>query len=517
MSFESLPGMKFAKDNHRVPILRASYLFISLGEYFMRLSPRIKQDFPVIVSRNSNGSSATLSNLSLGGAFLRAHLPAPKIGDSISFKYFLQGCGCLEHQGRITRNAAEGIAVAFYDLDAPTKVKLWGYIAERLKDLGECPYCGNPLGKLSSECSHCGWNLEFHSPVYLEYHQKTCLLRSLQSKAERLSAEQLCRVVDLLDPDVSRQPGTDAFPEFVGTSPAMKKVYVKIRKVAPTDVPVLILGETGTGKELTALAIHQRSTRKEKAFIPINCAAIPENLLEAELFGYEKGSYTGAHARKLGKFEYADGGTLFLDEIAEITPILQVKLLRFLENQVVERIGALAGKRVDVRFISATNCNLQSAVASGRFRPDLFYRLETFAIELPPLRERGEDTLLLGQYFLKQFCRQMGVAREFSPEAFRAMKDYGWPGNVREVANKIRKALVMSSSHFLNPADLDLSDSGVCDQEPWHPENGNGRGMIEKQRVIEALELCRHNISKTAKILGVSRPTVYSLKRKYEI
>jgi DNA-binding NtrC family response regulator len=423
----------------------------------------------------------------------------------------------LEHRGRITRKDPEGIAVVFYDLDGPTKVKLWGYIAERLKGLGECPYCGHPLGKLPSECSQCGWNLEFHSPAYLEYHQKTCLLRNLQSKAQGLSVEQLRRAVDLLEPDVSPQSGTDAFPEFVGTSQAMKEVYVRIRKVAPTDVPVLILGESGTGKELTALAIHQRSTRKEKAFVPINCAAIPENLLEAELFCYEKGSYTGAHARKLGKFEYADGGTISLDEIAEISPLLQVKLLRFLENQVVETIGSLAGKKVNVRFLAATNCDLQSAMASGRFRPDLFYRLEAFIITLPPLRERGEDVLLLAQYFLKQFCREMGEVQEFSDEALRAIKDYGWPGNVREIANKIRKALIMSSNHFLKPADLDLSDPGVCDQKPRHPENGNSRGKIEKQRVIETLELCRYNISKPANMLGITRPTVYSLRRKYEI
>jgi DNA-binding NtrC family response regulator len=483
----------------------------------MRLYPRVKQDLPVILNGKFPASTATLSNLSLGGAFLRGQMPAAKIGDPLSLKYYLQGYGYLEHRGKTTRKNHEGVAVAFYDLDSPTKVKLWGYIAERLRDLVECPYCGHPHAKLPQKCAQCGWNLEFHSPVYLEYHQKTCLLENLRSKAQQLSSDQLRRVVDLLDPDVSRQPSSDVFPEFVGTSPAMKEVFVKIRKVSPTDVPVLILGESGTGKELTALAIHQRSTRKEKAFVPINCAAIPENLLEAELFGYEKGSYTGAHTRKIGKFEYADGGTLFLDEIAEIPPVLQAKLLRFLENQVVERIGALAGKQVNVRLIAATNCDLQSAMARGRFRPDLFYRLEAFTIKLPPLRERGPDTFLLAQYFLKKFCREMGGVQEFSPEALRAIREYGWPGNVREIANKIRKALVLCGNHFIEPVDLDLSDPGFSDQEPGDPENGNGRGKIEKQKVIETLELCRHNISKAAKMLGISRPTVYSLKRKYEI
>jgi len=483
----------------------------------MRLFPRIKQDLPVVVNGKYPEFTATISNFSLGNAFLRCQMPVAKVEDPLSLKYYLQGYGYLEHRGRITRRNQEGIAVAFYDLDSPTRVKLWGYIAERLRDLDECPYCGHPHAKLPSECSQCGWNLEFHSPVYLEYHQKTCLLKNLQSKAQSLSAEQLRWVVDLLDPGVSRQPSTDGYPEFVGTSQAMEEVYVKIQKVAPTDIPVLILGESGTGKEVTALAIHQRSARKEKAFVPINCAAIPENLLEAELFGYEKGSYTGAHARKIGKFEYADGGTIFLDEIAEIPPILQVKLLRFLENQMVERIGALVGKKVNVRFIAATNCDLESAMASGRFRPDLFYRLEAFIITLPPLRERGQDTLLLAQYFLKQFCREMGEVKEFSDEALKAMKDYGWPGNVREIANKIRKALILSSDHFIKPADLELSDPELSNQGPGTPDNGHGRGKIEKQRVIETLEVCRYNISRTAKMLGITRPTVYSLKKKYEI
>jgi hypothetical protein len=175
-------------------------------------------------------------------------MPVAKIGDSFSLKYYLQGCGYLEHRVRTTRKNHEGLAVAFYDLDSPTKVKLWGYIAERLRDLDESPYCGHPHAKLPLECTQCGRNLDFHSPVYLEYHQKTCLLENLHSKAQQLSSDQLRRVVDLLDPDVSRQSTGDPLPEFVGTSPIMKEVFVKIRKVAPTNVPVLILGESGTRK-----------------------------------------------------------------------------------------------------------------------------------------------------------------------------------------------------------------------------------------------------------------------------
>ncbi len=488
-----------------------------MGFYSMRLFPRIKQDLPVILSGNFPGSTATLRSLSLGGALLKGQVRAAKVGDTLSLKYYLQGYGYLEHRGRATRRDRDGIAVAFYDLDASTKVKLWGYIAEKLKHLGECPYCGHPYPKLPSKCAQCSWNLDFHSPFYLEYHQKTCLLESLRSKAQQYSVDKLHWVVDLLDPDAGRQASNDDVPGFVGTSQAMKDVYAKIRKVARTDVPVLVLGESGTGKELTALAIHQGSKRKNRPFIAINCAAIPEGLLEAELFGYEKGSYTGAHAGKIGKFEYADGGTIFLDEIAEIPFFLQVKLLRFLENRVVERIGALAGKRVDVRFITATNCDLQGAMARGRFRPDLYYRLEAFIIELPPLRERGQDILILAQYFLKQDCLRMGAFREFSSEALRAIKDYGWPGNVRELANKIRRALILSGDQFIKPEDLDLPEPVVSDQEQRSRGNGSSRHRIEERRIIEAMELCRNNISQTAKMLGISRVTVYHLKRKYGI
>ena len=483
----------------------------------MRFFPRITPELPVILNGRLAGCKATLSSLSLGGAFLRGPFPAVKIGDSLFLKYNLPTHGLFENSGKAVRKETEGVAVQFYDLDSSSKIKLWKYIADGLKNLNECPYCGHSYDGLPQACGRCAWNLDFHSPVYLEYHQKTCILKKLHSKAEKLSADQLRRVVDLLEPESSRQLSTGLFQEFVGTSRAMREVYVKIQRVASTDVPVLLLGESGTGKELTALAIHERSKKKDEAFVPINCAAIPENLLEAELFGYEKGSYTGAHARKLGKFEYADGGTLFLDEIAELPPALQAKLLRFLENQMIERIGTVTAKKVNVRFIAATNCDLQAALAQRRFRPDLFYRLEAFTIKLPPVRERGEDILLLARSFLKKFSREIGVIREFSPEALKAMSHYGWPGNVREIANKIRKALVLGSGPCLKPKDLDLPDLEGSESGKKSAKGENGREKLEKQKVIETLELCRHNISRTSKVLGVSRPTVYHLKRKFGI
>ena len=483
----------------------------------MRFFARAKFDLPLNLNGRFSGSSAMITDLSLNGAFIKGQFPSVRVGDSLFLKYNLPGYGSFEHSGKTVRKDTGGVAVVFYGLDSSSKVKLWGYIADRLKDLGECPYCGHPCSPLPSECTRCGWNLEFHSPAYPEYHEKTYLLKKLHSHVEKLSAGQVRQVIDLLETDLMKKSTCDDFREFVGTSQAMKEVYAKIRKVAPTDVPVLILGGSGTGKELTALAIHQRSARKDKGFVPINCAAIPENLLESELFGYEKGSYTGAYSRKIGKFECADGGTLFLDEIAELSPALQAKLLRFLENQVIERIGAVNGKKIDVRFIAATNMDLQAAMTRGQFRPDLYYRLDAFTIKLPPLKDRGEDKLLLAQYFLKKACLETGLLRDFSEEALRAMGQYDWPGNVREINNKIRKAVVMANHHSIQPKDLDLPTPDASGERTRLSGDGNGRKVIEKQRVIDTLELCRYNISKTAKILGVSRPTVYSFKRRYGI
>lgn len=214
----------------------------------MRLFPRITPELPVILNGSLAGSKAMLSSLSLGGAFLRGPFPSVKIGDSLFLKYNLPSHGLFENSGRAVRKETEGVAVQFYDLDSSSKMKLWKYIAEGLRNLHECPYCGHTYEGLPQECALCGWNLDFHSPVYLEYHQKTCMLQRLHSKAEKLSADQLRRVVDLLEPESPRQPSTELLPEFVGTSQVMKEVFVKIRKVAPTDVPVLILGESGTGR-----------------------------------------------------------------------------------------------------------------------------------------------------------------------------------------------------------------------------------------------------------------------------
>ncbi|EDP76254.1 two component, sigma54 specific, transcriptional regulator, Fis family protein [Hydrogenivirga sp. 128-5-R1-1] len=308
--------------------------------------------------------------------------------------------------------------------------------------------------------------------------------------------------------------------DFVGSCERMTRVFDLIRRFAPTDYPVLILGETGTGKELTARAIHEKSPRREKAFIAINCGAIPGELLEAELFGYEKGAFTGAHRRKPGKIEQANGGTLFLDEIGELPLELQVKLLRFLEDYTFSRVGGNETIKADVRLIAATNGDLRELVRKGKFREDLYYRLKVLSIELPPLRDRGEDKVLMAKYFLEKFKREQEKSIEgFTDEAIELIENYSWPGNVRELINVMKKAVVMTDKRFIDAVDLDVDTSKVS-------KNIGGQRLfnlkehmdkLEKELVEKAFNVSKGNISKMASMLGVSRPTVYKLIEKHNL
>jgi len=303
--------------------------------------------------------------------------------------------------------------------------------------------------------------------------------------------------------------------EVVGSSGVMRKVYADVRKVAATDVPVLILGESGTGKELIAGAIHRLGARKDGPFVPINCGAIPETLIESELFGHEKGSFTGATAQRRGRIEYARGGTLFLDEIAELAPELQVKILRFLQEKVIERIGGREPVRVDARIIAATNQDLGEAVKAGRFREDLYFRLAVVRIELPPLRERGGDVLELAEHMLKVYCRELKrPLPRFSRAALEAMRRHAWPGNVRELQNRIQRALVLSDGPLIGPAELELEEPPAS--APPGPQTlKQAQEALEKEMVERALLENGWNISKAARALGISRPTLYSLMDRH--
>jgi len=305
------------------------------------------------------------------------------------------------------------------------------------------------------------------------------------------------------------------FENMIGSSPAIKAVFSMIGKVAATDVPVMILGESGTGKELVANAIHCSSSRKNAPFVAINCGAIPENLLESELFGNEKGAFTGATTYRRGKFEYAQGGSLFLDEIGDLAPELQVKILRFLQEKTIERVGGREPITVDTRVIAATHRDLNRAVKEGRFREDLYFRLAVLKISLPPLRERGSDIIELAEHLMEAFSKELKrPPRKFSPNALQAMKRYPWPGNVRELQNRIKRALVLAEGPVISSADLEIEGVAVASNS----EGGTLRNAIqelERELVTAKLKETNWNISKTARTLGISRPTLYELIARY--
>jgi two-component system, NtrC family, response regulator len=302
------------------------------------------------------------------------------------------------------------------------------------------------------------------------------------------------------------------FEDMMGTSPQMQGVFSFIRKVATSTAPVLLLGESGTGKEMAAVAIHRRGPRKDGPFIPINCNAIPENLLESELFGHEKGSFTGATMQRVGLVETAKAGTLFLDEIGELPPSVQVKLLRFLQEQRFQRVGGRQELTSDARVIAATNVDLKAGINQGSFREDLYFRLAVLVISLPPLRERGDDAVLLAQEFLQKYAAQNGKNNiAFVPEALRAINRHPWPGNVRELQNRIKRAVIMADSKRITEKDLELSTGLGFSSSTTLKE---ARENVEREMVQRALKRNLGRISSAAAELGISRPTLYELMER---
>jgi two-component system NtrC family response regulator len=308
---------------------------------------------------------------------------------------------------------------------------------------------------------------------------------------------------------------TSLIDGIIAGSVEMLRVLRNIEKIAPTDVTVLLLGESGTGKELLAQAIHKMSGRVRAPFVPINCAAIPETLLESELFGHERGAFTGAVKQSIGRIESADHGTLFLDEIGDVPLHMQVKLLRFLQDQIIERIGGRKPVQVDVRIVCATNQDLDRLMAEGRFREDLYYRLNEVTVRVPPLRERLGDVAVLASCFLRRFASEYGrPVRGFASAALAAIKDHPWPGTVRELENRVKRAVVMADGPFLSAADLGLSASG---EEPQSLGIRAARARAEREVLQLALAQAGSNLSKAAKLLGISRPTLYDLMQQHQI
>ena len=303
---------------------------------------------------------------------------------------------------------------------------------------------------------------------------------------------------------------------LITAAPEMTKVARMIERVANTGVSVMLLGASGTGKELLARGLHLSSDRRDRAFVAINCAAIPENLLESELFGHEKGAFTGAVKTTEGKIELAHGGTLFLDEVGDIPLPLQVKLLRFLQERTIERIGGRRAIEVDTRIVCATHQDLEAMIAQGTFREDLFYRLAEIVVKIPTLAERPGDAVLLAKAFLKRFADEMNPqVKGFAPDALAAIDGWAWPGNVRELENRVKRAVIMADGKLVSAEDLDLVDGGEDEAQVLNLKSA--REQADRKVIRHALARSEGNISSSARLLGISRPTLYDLLKQYDL
>ena len=323
--------------------------------------------------------------------------------------------------------------------------------------------------------------------------------------------EQENRLLAQRAPDDHRVLG-----RLITAAPEMVKVARTIERVANTNVSVMLLGASGTGKELLARGLHEASGRAKGAFVAINCAAIPENLLESELFGHEKGAFTGAVKTTEGKIEQASGGTLFLDEVGDIPLQLQVKLLRFLQERTIERIGGRRSIEVDTRIVCATHQNLEAMIADGRFREDLYYRLAEIVVRIPGLSERAGDAVLLARAFLARFAAQMNPQiKGFAPDALAAIDAWPWPGNVRELENRLKRAVIMADAKLITAADLDLAEPGTAEDQMLNLKSA--REATDKRMIRHALSRSEGNITSTARLLGISRPTLYDLLKQYDL
>ena len=304
---------------------------------------------------------------------------------------------------------------------------------------------------------------------------------------------------------------------MITAAPEMAKVARTIERVAPTNVSVMLLGASGTGKELLARGVHDCSVRKDGTFVAINCAAIPENLLESELFGHEKGAFTGAVKTTPGKIELADGGTLFLDEVGDIPLPLQVKLLRFLQERTIERVGGRKAISVDTRIVCATHQDLEAMIGAGTFREDLFYRLAEIVVKVPPLSDRPGDAVLLAKHFLTRLAKEMNPqVKGFAPDALAAIDSWAWPGNVRELENRVKRAVIMADGKLVTAEDLDLTQS-AADGADIALNLKAAREQADRRMIRQALARSEGNISNTAKLLGISRPTLYDLLKQYDL
>ena len=410
----------------------------------------------------------------------------------------------VPHALDILKTSPHDLVITDLNLPGPSGLELLKSIRAEYPDTMVIVITGYGTVETAVDAMKCGAYDYLAKPVH-PYELKTLVNRALERR-------KLIEEVRTLRGTIDQKFG---FENIIGRSPALMQVLDSAARVAQTDVTVLVLGETGTGKELLAKAIHVNSPRHERPFVTINCGAIPRDLLESELFGYVKGAFTGALNHKKGKVEMADGGTIFLDEIGEMPLDLQVRLLRLIQEREIEKVGAPVPVQVDVRIIAATHRNLQELVADHTFRDDLYYRLSEIVVTIPPLRQREGDAALLAHHFKNKFCAQESRASlHFGPDALAAIEGYQWPGNVREMENCIKRAVIMADANTIVADDLGLPDTGA-EEEPLNLRQV--RDEAEYKAIARALARTDGNIVKASEMLGVSRPTLYDLMGRHGI
>ncbi len=470
----------------------------------MRISPRIQFTENIILQCGNEALETKGVDLSLQGIKVENNYP-DYCKDNVKVSFEL-GNRPVTLKGQLYRNEQKEMVIVFKESPEVISDTVGKYITDKIYESGHCPFCEYPIEKTDRYCPKCGMYLDFSSPNVIKVINDFKLGKIIEELTEKEKES-------IVEAEISSSM------EMIGTNEKMKDVFQLIRKYAATDYPVLIVGETGTGKELTARAIHQKSSRANKPFVVVNCASIPSDLLEAELFGYEKGAFTGADKRKPGRIELADGGTLFLDEIGDMPYNLQAKLLRFLQEYTFERLGGTETLTANVRIIAATNVNLKKAIEEGKFREDLFYRLSVLTINLPPLRERGEDVVIMAKYFVDRYSKEIGKnIKGLTKDAIDLIRTYSWPGNVRELINVIRKAVVLTDKEYIDAEDLDIKiDSAEMENISNILDIRKHTERLEKKLLREAFIRTRGNITKMAKLLGISRPKVYKLLEKHNV
>ncbi len=529
-----------------------------------RLDVRVKTRLSARAFCNKKGINILITELSLSGAMIRGLYDGHR--GLFTIETDLAGYGNVHFTGGLVRQVNGSSVIKLYIPDRTSKSALWQYIKKHLpsSDSGGCPYCGNTNHSGGRHCDRCGWFFDFHDKNYLDRHERDIFSAGLPGRSGTTHMECFQGVMNAMDTEVlehrdaSRDENHASSTEHVhslysgetGIEPADRTLHATeielrsrycfdsilghhhriietlkfISRAADTDAAVLIRGESGTGKELVARALHDNSRRRENPFVPVNCGALPEDLLETEMFGHVRGAFTGAVRDRAGWFERAAGGTIFLDEVSEMPPALQVKLLRVLQSGEYSRVGSTEIRRCDVRILTATNADMECLVREGTFREDLYYRINVLDIELPPLRERRSDIPLLIRHYLKIYGIRHGRgALRMARDAEALLLSYDFPGNVRELENIIQRAVILSDGPVIETRHLPTivsCEDAPCMQKELSSFKAAKRHVVEqfeRRYIIDCLKAAGGNITSAARIAGINVKNFYDKMRKYAI